>query len=197
MIIGAGGHGKVVADNALKNDYQDIVFVDDNAIGESCGFPIVGPTSEVTNLNDGKTDFIIAIGNNTIRKKIANQYNLNWITLIHPTAIIGTDVIIGKGSVVSAGAVLNPCAVVGEHCIINTSVVVEHDNQIENFAHISPRAALGGTVFVGECTQVGIGAVVRNNINICDNCMIGAGAIVVKDIEEDGTYVGVPARRLK
>ena len=93
-----------------------------------------------------------------------------------------------------AGAVINACASVGEHCIINTRAVVEHDNVIEDYVHISPNAALGGTVRVGEQTHIGIGASVRNNIEICEGCIIGAGAAVVKNMTESGTYVGVPAR---
>ncbi len=197
VIIGASGHGKVVADTALKCGYQNIIFLDDNAEGELLGFPIVGRVPEAMTLNDGDTDFIIAIGNNITRKMIAEKYDLNWVTLIHPAAVIGSDVQIGAGTVVMAMAVIQPDAVVGEHCIINTHSVVEHDNHIDNFVHICPRAALAGTVHVGECTQIGIGATIRNNISICDNCVIGAGAVVVKGIEESGTYIGVPVKRLE
>ena len=195
IIIGAGGHGKVVADNALKNGYTDICFVDDHSTGECMGFPIVGTSADIPNLNDGKTDFIIGIGNNSVRKKIAEANDVNWITLIHPSAQIAVNVSIGKGSVIMAGAVINACATVGDHCIINTRAVIEHDNVIEDYAHISPNAALGGTVRIGEQTHIGIGATVINNIDVCGNCVIGAGAVVVKNITECGTYVGVPARK--
>lgn len=197
IIIGAGGHGKVIADNALKNGYMDICFVDDRSTGECMGFPIVGASADIANLNDGKTDFIIGIGNNAVRKKIAEENDVNWITLIHPSAQIASCVSIGKGTVVMAGAVINACAVVGDHCIINTRAVIEHDNVIEDYVHISPNAALGGTVRVGEKTHVGIGATVKNNIDICGNSIIGAGAAVVKNITESGTYVGVPVRKIK
>ena len=95
------------------------------------------------------------------------------------------------------GAVINAGAVVGKHCIINTGAVVEHDNSLEDYVHISPNAALGGTVRIGEGTHVGIGACVRNNIRICGGYIIGAGAAVVKNITEPGTYVGVPAGKIK
>ncbi len=197
VIIGAGGHGRVVADIALKQGYRDIIFLDDNARGKSLGFEIIGPCSKTIELNDDKTDFVIGIGNNQIRKKIAKEYGVNWVTLVHPTAIIGTGVQLGKGTIVTAGAIINPGSIVGEHCIINTAAVVEHDNVLENYVHISPKVALGGSVYVGAGTHVGIGAVVRNNINICGNSVIGAGATVVKDITEEGIYVGVPARKIK
>lgn len=197
IIVGAGGHGKVIADNALKNGYTDICFVDDKSIGDCMGFPIVGRCADLNKLNNGKTDFIIGIGNSAIRKKIAEEYDINWVTLIHPSAQIAVNVSIGRGTVVMAGAVVNVCATVGEQCIINTCAVVEHDNVIEDYVHISPNVALGGTVFVGKSTHIGIGASVCNNINICGDCMIGAGAVVSKNIVESGTYIGVPARKSK
>lgn len=197
IIIGAGGHGKVIADNALKNGYTDICFVDDRATGKCMDFPIVGTSADIEKLNDGNTDFIIGIGNNAVRKKIAEQYDVNWVGLIHPSAQIAVNVSIGKGTAVMAGAVINACASVGEHCIINTRAVVEHDNIIEDYVHISPNAALGGTVHIGEETHIGIGATVINNIDVCGNSIIGAGAITVRNIEDSGTYVGVPARKIK
>ena len=197
IIVGAGGHGKVIADNALKNGYTNICFVDDDAIGECMGFPIIGLSKDLKNLDDGNTDFVIGIGNNTIRKMIAEKYNVNWVTIVHPSAQIAINVSIGKGTVVMAGAVVNVCSSIGEHCIINTCAVVEHDNVIENYVHISPNSALGGTVCIGECTHIGIGATVINNIDVCGDCIVGAGAVVIKDIKNTGIYVGVPARNIK
>ena len=195
IIIGAGGHGKVIADAALKNGYTNICCVDDNATGDVMGFPIIGTTADVECLNDGNTDFVIGIGNNAIRKTIAEIHNVNWVSIVHPSAQIGFDAEIGKGTVVMANAVINVCAKIGEHCIINTGAIVEHDNVIENYAHISPNVALGGTVRIGSLTHVGIGATVKNNTEICSDCTIGAGAVVIKSIKEPGTYVGVPIRK--
>ena len=197
IIIGAGGHGKVIADNAVRNGYIDIRFVDDHASGSCMGFPIVGRSSDLVSLDDGATDFVIGIGSNTVREKIAQKYDVNWVRLVHPSAQIGIQVSIGRGSVVMAGAVINACAAVGEHCIINTGAIVEHDNVLEDYVHISPNAALGGTVRVGALTHIGIGASVRNNIDICGGCTIGAGAAVVKHIQDSGVYIGVPARKIK
>lgn len=196
IIIGAGGHGKVIADNALKNGYTEICFVDDHATGVCMGFPIIGVTADIPEFDDGKTDFIIGIGSNEARKRIAEAYSVNWVSLIHPSAQLGIHVSIGRGTVVMAGAIVNPCATIGEHCIINTGAIVEHDNVIGDYVHLSPRAALGGTVRLGTQTHVGLGAVVRNNIEICEMCTIGAGAVVVKSIDHSGTYVGVPAKEM-
>jgi sugar O-acyltransferase (sialic acid O-acetyltransferase NeuD family) len=197
VIVGCGGHGKVIADIAIKNGYQDISFVDDNEKGECIGFPIIGTTEILNSLNDGKTDFVIAVGNNVIRKSISKQYSVNWVTLIHPSAQIGLNTVIGKGTVVMAGAVINACAFIGEHCIINTCAIVEHDNYLNDYVHISPNATLGGTVTVGETTHIGLGALIKNNIEICGGCTIGIGSVVINDIKEKGTYVGVPSRKIK
>lgn len=196
VIIGAGGHGKVIADIAVRNNYTNIVFLDDNAKGMCLDFPIIGTCANIESLNDGRTDFVIAIGNNKTRKIIAEKYDVNWVVLIHPTAQIGLSVNIDKGTVVMANAVINASASIGKHCIINTASVIEHDNIIADYVHVSPNATLGGTVQVGECTHIGIGAVVRNNTDICSNCVIGAGAVVIKNIYKSAIYVGIPVNKI-
>ena len=197
VIIGTGGHGRVIADLAVKNRYTNICFIDDYATGACLGFPIIGTCDHIEDENDGETDFIIGIGNNAIRKEISEKHNVNWATIIHPSAQIAVGVSIGKGTAIMACAVVNACASVGNHCIINTGAVVEHDNMIDDYVHISPKAVLGGTVHIGKCTHVGIGASVKNNTDICNNCIVGAGAVVVNDITEWETYVGVSARKIK
>lgn len=197
FIIGAGGHGKVIADIALKNGYTDIAFLDDHAVGRCVGFPIQGTTKEAKAFNDGTTDFVIGIGNNQSRQIIAKAHPLlRFVTLIHPAAVISTYARIGVGTIVMPGAIVNSGAEIGNHSIINSAAIVEHDNVLADYVHISPNAALGGNVHVGEGTHIGIGVSVKNNISICRECVIGAGAVVVKDITTSGTYVGVPAIRL-
>lgn len=197
IIIGAGGHGKVIADSALKNGYKNICFVDDNMTGDVIGFPVIGTCDVIEHLNDGATDFVIGIGNNAVRKIISEKYNVNWVSIVHPSAQIAFNAEIGKGTVIMANAVINVCATVGEHCIINTGAIVEHDNVIENYVHISPNATLGGTVRIGALTHIGIGATVKNNTDICSDCIIGAGAVVIRNIEDSGTYIGVPVEKIK
>lgn len=197
VIIGASGHGKVVADIAQKNGYEKIIFLDDNRDKCLCmGYPIIGPSVMAERYPD--CDFFVAIGNPATREKVQKQLiqnNLYVATLIHPQAVIAEHVTIGAGTVVMAGAVINPDSRIGEGCIINTGASVDHDNVIGNYVHISVGSHLAGTVSVGAHTWVGIGAAVSNNLKICADCMIGAGAVVVKDIKEPGTYIGVPARK--
>lgn len=110
--------------------------------------------------------------------------------------MIGSEVEIGIGTTVMAGVVINSSTKIGKGCIVNTSSSLDHDNVIEDYVHISPGAKLAGTVKIGKGSWIGIGSVVSNNVNICSECKVGAGAVVVKDITEPGTYVGVPARRV-
>ena len=106
------------------------------------------------------------------------------------------DIEIGIGSVVMAGVVINSSSRIGKGCIINTSSSLDHDNIIENYVHISPGVKMAGTVKVGKGSCIGIGSVISNNISICGGCKVGAGAVVVKNITEPGTYIGVPVRRV-
>lgn len=196
IIIGASGHGKVIADIAIKNEYEILGFLDDNdTIQNILGFPVLGKIDEASKYQEN-CEFIIAIGLNTIRKKIAEQYDLKWATLIHPSAVIGMDVQIGKGSVVMANAVIDSSSKIGKHCIVNTGAIIEHDNVLADYVHVSPNAALAGTIHVGEEVHIGIGACVKNNLTITNEVVVGAGAVVVKDICVKGVYIGVPARRM-
>lgn len=206
VIIGAGGHAKVIAN--VINKSGDIVrgFLDDNieigtVIIKEKNYKVIGTFEDIVHLQlkYPNAEFIIGIGNNELRKKIAEKYEeiLNFYTAIDPNSQIALDVEIGKGSVILANACINTSAKIGKHCIINTAAIIEHDNIIEDYVHVSPNATLSGTVKVGELTHIGSGAVVKNNVDICDNCFIGAGATVVKDIEKSGVYIGTPSRKLR
>ena len=191
-IIGASGHGKVVADIARLNGYEEIVFLDDNDSLKKCGlYPVVGKAASAQSLN---ADLFVAIGNAGIRRKIMDEVG-QCVTLIHPNAVIAEDVEIGEGTVIMAGAVINPGSVIGRGCIINTCSSVDHDCVLSDFVHVAVGAHLCGTVSVGESSWVGAGVTVSNNIIICEKCMIGAGAVVVHDLSQQGTYIGVPAER--
>ena len=195
-IIGASGHGKVVADIARKNGYKEIVFLDDDeSIHECGGYPVIGKSSEAGTID---ADIIVGIGNAGIRKRIQESVpEEKLVTLIHPDAVIAEDVAIGAGTVVMAGAVINSGARIGKGCIINTCSSVDHDCKVGDYVHISEGSHLCGTVSVGSGTWIGAGATVSNNISICPDCMIGAGAVIVKNIDSAGTYMGVPARRIR
>lgn len=199
VIIGAAGHGKVVADAALKMDkYSDIIFLDDNnELTECNGFSVMGKSSEIVHyVKDA--DVFVAVGDAEIRQKIQEQVhkmNAFIATVVHPQAVIGKNVTIGCGTAVMAGAVINSGSIVGEGCIINTCSSVDHDCRIADYVHIAVGAHLAGNVEVGSRTWIGAGVTVSNNVSICCNCMVGAGAVVVRRIREPGIYVGIPAGR--
>lgn len=200
LIIGASGHGKVVADIALKMKiWQSIAFLDDNeSLKESMGIEVIGKSSNSYGYIDDY-DIFVAVGNNAIREKIQAELEAvgaNIPVIVHPSAVIGEHVELKIGSVVMAGAVINCCTTIGKGCIINTGATIDHDNVIEDYVHISPGAHLAGTVKVGKGTWLGVGSIVSNNVNIISGCKLGAGAVVVKDINQTGTYIGVPVRRV-
>lgn len=191
VIIGASGHGKVVADIAVLNGYEDIVFLDDDEdIKECAGWSVVGKSTEAPN-----GEVFVAVGNANTRQKLMERYEERvQSVLVHPSAIIADDTKIGRGSVVMAGAVINPGTVIGRGVIVNTMSSIDHDCVLGDFVHVAVGAHLCGTVTVGDATWIGAGVTISNNVNICGGCMIGAGAVVIKDIEEPGTYIGVPAK---
>ena len=200
IIIGAGGHGKVVADIAVKmHKWQEIAFLDDD---ETRIFPLgikfIGKSGDAL-AHIGDSDIFVAIGDNKTREDIMlklEKAGANIPILIHPNAIMGMEVELESGTVVMAGVDINSCTRIGKGCIINTGATVDHDNQIGDYVHISPGVHLAGTVNIGKGVWLGIGSIVSNNLHVADDCMIGVGAVVIKDITESGTYVGNPARRL-
>lgn len=201
-IIGASGHGKVVADAARNcGSWQKIVFYDDAWPNKTLNgvSAVVGSTACLLK-SDDKPDVIVAIGNNKIRfdkQKQLSAAGFVVATVIHPKAIVSESAAIGVGTVVMAGAVVNADAVVGAACIINTNAVIEHDCILADAVHISPGASLAGGVSVGEFSWVGIGASVIQLKVIGKHVMVGANAAVVADLPNGVTAVGVPAKIIK
>ena len=201
IILGAGGHAKVIADIIKKSKDEIIGFLDDNEdIQGKVIYDNKKVIGKISDLDKYKKDYIvIGIGSNKVRKAISEKYNnLKWYTAIHPSAVIAHEVTIGEGTVVMAGVIINPGTVIGKHSIINTSSSLDHDNVIGDFVHISPGSHLAGTVKIGNGTWICTGVTIINNILIGENNIIGAGATVIKNIDEnDNTYVGVPIRKIK
>ena len=192
FIYGASGHGKVVAEIARLNGYEDIDYIDD---GDN---PYL--TFESFLKLEDRSPVALGVGANHIREKIyekCKDEDIEIITLIHPGATVSDSVIIGEGTVVMAGAVINPDAKIGKGCIINTSAVVEHDNHIGNFSHISPQVACAGGVKVGDLTHIGIGSCIIQGITIGRESTIGAGSVVVRDIGDRKLAYGNPCKIIK
>ncbi|NML56932.1 acetyltransferase [Chryseobacterium cheonjiense] len=192
-LYGASGHGKVVAEIAEESGYHIDAYIDENVSKKKMlGYSVFHePPQE-------NIDIVIAIGNNRIRKNIVEQSALfNYVTLLHPKSSVSKRVQIDEGTVVMAGVTINAAVTVGKHCIINTNSSIDHDCVLEDFVHISPNAALGGSVYVGEGTHVGIGANIIQGIKIGKWCTIGAGTVIISDIPDGSTVVGNPGRIIK
>lgn len=199
IVIGAGGHGKVIADILLSGKQEVLGFLDDNPAREGhtpIGLPVLGLIARWSDYPDA--GFIVAIGAQHIRQQIVTQLeqagNPQWITAIHPMAAVSTFTTIGHGTAIMAGTVINADARIGQHSIINTGATVDHDCEVGDYVHIAPGVNLAGGVRVGNHTLVGAGATIAPYCAIGDNVTIGAGAVVINDIPSGVTVKGVPAR---
>lgn len=198
VVIGAGGHGKVVADAAESTGrWQNIVFVDKRwpELKSCAHWSVVA--QDVKDLpSDQALDFIVSIGDNRTRARVFDlcvEAGLKPVSVIHPSATISRRAELSVGCVVFAGAVINIGAKIGQCAIVNTGATIDHDGLIGNSVHISPGAHLAGEVTVGDFSWIGIGATVKQCLSISDDVVVGAGACVVSNITEPGVYVGVPA----
>lgn len=200
LIVGAGGHGKVVAETAeLLKQWDSVVFADDKfpeltRIGK---WPVVSSANFLDIEKNGFTDFVVAVGDNKTRLKIQREglhSTLTPVCIVHPSAVISPTGKLGLGTVIFANAVVNADAVVGEACIINTAASVDHDCVLGDGVHISPGALLAGDVAVGHCSWLGIGSSVIQCTDIGENVVVGSGAAVVSDLPDGVTAIGVPAR---
>jgi len=203
-IIGQGGHSKVIQDIISSNkEYEIVAYLDDRygdtTVVDNIYFGPISAAQKIISFFDN-IKFIIAIGNNKVRKSIAQKLDLPddyYTTLIHKTAVVSPSAKIGYGTVIMPNAVINADAQIRNHVIVNTSAVVEHDNKLNDFAHVSPGSTLTGSVEIGEGTHIGAGATVIPNVKIGQWSVIGAGAVVTHDIPSNCTAVGIPAKVIR
>jgi sugar O-acyltransferase (sialic acid O-acetyltransferase NeuD family) len=207
LILGAGGHGQVVADiliarrraaNTTERGPDNLAFLDDNStlIGHKfLGVEVVGT---LAHLSDRPADsIIVAIGDNATRARVCHQLlqaSRELISAVHPSAVLGSEVRIGAGVMICACAVVNTGTTVGDGVILNTGCCVDHHGSIGAYAHVAPGVHLGGNVTVGEGALIGLGASVVPGVRIGARAVVGAGAVVIEDVADDDTVVGVPAR---
>lgn len=198
-ILGASGHGKVLAEIAELTGWKNIVFFDDAWPDKKTNgaWNIVGNTELLLNNSRRYKGVIVAIGDNNIRQQKLNKLNnskAKIITLIHPSAVISKYSKIGPGSVVVAGAVINPDCIIGSGVIINTCSSVGHDCTIGDAVHICPGARLAGGAEVNDRAWIGVGSSVCQLIKIGSDATVAAGAAVVKNVLSNTTVAGVPAK---
>ncbi|MBP3951519.1 acetyltransferase [Bacillus suaedae] len=200
ILIGQGGHSRVVEETADQLNIEVIGYLDDKySFFDLENDKYIGPIHSVPKLIDLYSDikFLISIGNNVVRKRIVERLNLSdtyYLTLIHPTAVISRSAEIGAGTVVMAQSIVQTNAKIGQHVIINTGSVIEHDNHLGDFVHLSPNATLTGGVSIEEGAHVGAGATVIPNVGIGSWSVVGAGATVINNVPNKCTAVGVPAK---
>lgn len=203
ILVGAGGHARSVSDAATDAGLTVLgVLERDASSANHNGLSVIGTDDDIPALAS-EALFINCLGQTAaagLRRKVSDRISANGATfgtVIARDAYVSSTAYIGVGTVVLHRAIINAGAKVGAQCIINTGAIIEHDTVIEDFCHISTGAIVNGGAFVGDGCMVGSGAVIKHGVRICRNTVIGAGAIVVKDISEPGTYVGVPAKKIK
>lgn len=198
LILGAGGHGRVVADAALAQRGWDRVQATDRDPARCTGELLPGVTA--IGLTEGMAVAAavhVAIGSAQGREREVGATTLPLATVVHPQASVSRFAQFGDGSFIAAQAVVAPGAALGVAVIVNHGAVVDHDVQVGDFTHVAPRAALGGNVRVGRRVLVGAGASVLPGLRIADDVVVGAGAVVTGNIDSAGVYAGVPARRVR
>ncbi len=194
-IYGASGHGKVIIEilEALALTVKEM-YDDDPKKISLLDYTV---TSDKQILEQTGLTWLIGIGNNVIRKKIAKSNLLSYGIAIDPTARVSKRAEIGKGTVVMPGATINSSTLIGEQVIINTNSSIDHDCILENYVHVSPNATLCGGLKIGEGAHIGAGAVIIPGITVGKWVTIGAGTIVVKDVPDNVTIVGNPGKIIK
>ena len=200
-IIGAGGHGCVLAELALRvGSWDSVGLLDDkqNRPALDIGLGVLGTSDMLESSQLPGDSFLVGLGDNRSRLNLLRSLNStsSAVTLVAPEACIAPSCTLGPGSVVMPGAILQSGVSIGEGCILNSGCVVEHGVTLGDGVHVSPGACLGGDVSVGDCSWIGIGASVVHGVAIAADIVVGAGGVVVDSLSVSGTYAGVPVRRL-
>lgn len=205
-IIGAGGFGREVAwlverINEVNPTWNIKGFIDDNESlwgTKEDAYNVVGGCDYLKTLGDVYA--VCAVGSARVRKIIIDKLkdsNVRFATVIDPTAIISNRVEIGEGTIICAGTIITVDIEIGNHVIINLDCTLGHDDVIADYVTVYPSVNISGNVTVGECSELGTGMQIIQGKNIAPNTIVGAGAVVVKDLNESGTYVGSPAKKIK
>ncbi len=197
ILVGGGGHAKVVFDALRAADAAVLGFVDDRRDCPLSGqLEHLGP---IESLGDG-AEVIIAIGDVATRRGVLVRMleRLGGVRVtgpvIHPSAVVSPSAALGEGVLIGPGVIVNADARIESHAIVNSGAIVEHDCRVGENAHVAPGCVLGGGVVVGEDTLVGLGARVLPGVVIGRGCVVGAGAVVVGGVGDGETVVGVPGK---
>lgn len=198
-ILGASGHGQVIADLATDCGVKDVVFFDDKypSLVENGMWPVGGTINDFFKSQSLFSGAVVGIGDNTTRLVLTNKLlslSIEVPILIHPSAYVSKYAKLASGTIVMPKAAVNTGASIGIACIINTSCSIDHHCKLSDGVHISPGAHLAGNVTIGECSWIGIGSCIKQGINVASNAVVGAGACVIKEVAQNKTVIGIPAR---
>jgi len=206
VLIGGGGHCKVVISILKKLDTFEIEGIVDNYKAGSLisGIKIIGTDNDLKDIHKSGINYaLITVGSikdNTKRCKLFNmarEIGYDFPVIISPEAIVDESIKIGEGTVIMPGSIINVDSSIGKNCIINTGAIIEHDCKIGNHCHIAPGVHISGEANIGELSFLGIGAIIIQGIKIGKNVTIGAGSVVIKDISDNVIAVGNPAKIIK
>lgn len=199
MVIGAGGHAKVVVELARSCGFEVVGCLDaDDTPRLVVGAPVIGKDDMASSLlSDGVRFAALGIGNNRVRERIGGALEALGFTLpalISPNAVVSPSAAVEQGAIVMPGAVLNAECRIGPFSIINTSASVDHDCHLGSAVHLGPGSRLAGSIVVGDRAMIGVGSAVAPGISIGADSTLGAGATAIHDIRPNTTAVGTPAR---
>lgn len=205
VIIGAGGFGREVAwlieeINKVSNEWNLLGFVDDNEEIQNTeinGYKVVG---NLEWLRKQKLNVVCAIGDPLVKKVVMEKLvdsNNSYPVLIHPSVIYSKQVVFGEGSIICAANIITTNIEIGKHVIINLDCTIGHDAKLGDYTTVLPSVNISGYVDTGQCVSIGTGTAVIQGVKIGENSIIGAGAVVVKDIPKNCTAVGAPAKPIK
>lgn len=193
VIIGASGHGSAILDCIEKEGKYNVVgYIDSFAKKNTFfnGYKILGSEYDLPYLTDKYNLFggIVAIGDNWNRKQLVRNITkvlstFQFITTIHPSAIIGRNVSIGRGVAIMPGVIVNANSMIDDHCILNTSSSLDHDGHMHEYSSLAPRVCVGGNLRLGAFSSIGLGSYVIESITIGAHSVIGAGSLVLKDVD--------------
>ncbi|GAA4018258.1 acetyltransferase [Deinococcus rubellus] len=195
LVVGAGGHAKVVIATLLAAGETVEGLLDDQPSrwgSMVLGYPVLGSLEQ---LEKPDSRAILAIGNNRVRQTLSERYpEMAWVSAVHPNSVVHSSVRLGAGSVIFAGAVVQPDTTIGNHVIVNTAATVDHDCVLEDYVHIAPGTHLAGQVRLEQGAFLGIGSAAAPGVRVGAWATVGAGSVVIRDLPPHCVAVGVPAR---
>ena len=206
IIVGAGGHSKVLTEALLLSGYKILGYTDvkHKSVGKTyLGFPVLGDDKTIKTYHTNKIFLVNGIGSTSdlsLRRKVYESFyaeGYRFISVVHPSAVLSVDVVIEDGVQIMAGAVVQSGSNIGANTIVNTGAIIDHDSKIGSHVHIAPGVVLSGSVQVKDESHIGVGATIIQGLVIGEKVIVGAGAVVLKNVPNRTKVFGVPAKKME